>query len=189
MFVWILWFSFLFLAGWPWLYSIYFNFDLNFCFHSRLGDLDWMNGAMSGTVYNSSHELGALMTEVLLFICFLLVCFCLSWIANLLDDLRGGWLDLVIFWRLFILCDDPMATTRCKKPFSFVFLIFLFGLDCDDPMPRPGVRPGSLDQPSSLWRLPRAEKDGSRGRFVYWLVVICYMLFVWLPGLIKMEAG
>ena len=128
-------FSFLFLAGWPWLYSIYFNFDFNFCFYSRLGDLDWMNGAMSGTVYNSSHELGALMTEVLLFICFLLVCFCLGWIANLLDDLIGGWLDLVIFWRLFILCDDPMATTRCKKPFLFVCLIFLFGLDCDDPMP------------------------------------------------------
>ena len=99
LFVWILWFSFLFLAGWPWLYSIYFNFDFNFCFYSRLGDLDWMNGAMSGTVYNSSHELGALMTEVLLFICFLLVCFCLGWIANLLDDLMGG--------------DDPMPPTRC----------------------------------------------------------------------------
>ena len=30
----------------------------------RLGDLDWMGGAMSGTVYNSSQELGTLMTEV-----------------------------------------------------------------------------------------------------------------------------
>jgi len=32
--------------------------------HLGLGDLDWMGGAMSGTVYNSSHELGTLMTEV-----------------------------------------------------------------------------------------------------------------------------
>ena len=30
----------------------------------RLGDLDWMGGAMSGTLYNSSQELGTLMTEV-----------------------------------------------------------------------------------------------------------------------------
>jgi len=32
--------------------------------HLGLGDLDWMGGAMSGTVYNSSQELGTLMTEV-----------------------------------------------------------------------------------------------------------------------------
>ena len=35
-----------------------------FILYLRLGDLDWMGGAMSGTVYNSSQELGTLMTEV-----------------------------------------------------------------------------------------------------------------------------
>jgi len=32
--------------------------------HLNLGDLDWAGGAMSGTVYNSSKELGELMTNV-----------------------------------------------------------------------------------------------------------------------------
>jgi len=32
--------------------------------HLNLGDLDWAGGAMSGTVYNSSKELGDLMTNV-----------------------------------------------------------------------------------------------------------------------------
>jgi len=32
--------------------------------HLEAGDLDWQNGAMSGTVYNSSQELSQLMTEV-----------------------------------------------------------------------------------------------------------------------------
>merc|ERR1712126_566384 len=32
--------------------------------HLNLGDLDWAGGAMSGTVYNSSEELGELMTNV-----------------------------------------------------------------------------------------------------------------------------
>ena len=74
--------------------------------------------------------------------CFCSSVFCLLvfvWVGLLtswmLVDLIGGLLDLVIFWRLFILCDDPMATTRCKKPFLFVCLIFLFGLDCDDRIP------------------------------------------------------
>merc|ERR1712126_2108 len=32
--------------------------------HLNLGDLDWAGGAMSGTVYNSSEELGELMSNV-----------------------------------------------------------------------------------------------------------------------------
>jgi len=33
-------------------------------FHLSLGDLDWENGAMSGTVYNSNKELGQLTSDV-----------------------------------------------------------------------------------------------------------------------------
>ena len=44
--------------------AFFASFVDNFIPYQRLGDLDWMGGAMSGTVYNSSHELGTLMTEV-----------------------------------------------------------------------------------------------------------------------------
>ena len=99
----------------------------------RLGDLDWMGGAMSGTVYNSSQELGTLMTEVQ---------------QNLLLFCMVGWLlGLLVDWIFSIL----ILSVTINAGVLAVALA--------------GVRPRSLDQPSPLGRIPRAEEDGGRGGF------------------------
>ena len=107
----------------------------NFILYLRLGDLDWMGGAMSGTVYNSSQELGTLMTEVqqnLLLFCMV-----------------GCLLGLLVDWIFSILILSVKVNAGV--------LVLAVALA--------GVRPRSLDQPSPLGRIPRAEEDGGRGRF------------------------
>ena len=90
-----------------------------------------MGGAMSGTVYNSSQELGTLMTEVqknLLLFCMV-----------------GCLLGLLVDWIFSILILSVTINAG-------VLVLALAG-----------VRPRSLDQPSPLGRIPRAEEDGGGG--------------------------
>ena len=90
---------------------------------------------MSGTVYNSSQELGTLMTEVqqnLLFFCMV------GWLLGLLVD-----------WIFSIL----ILSVTVKAGAGVLVLAVALA----------GVRPRSLDQPSPLGRIPRAEEDGGGG--------------------------
>ena len=89
---------------------------------------------MSGTVYNSSQELGTLMTEVQQ---NLLLLFCmLGWLLGLLVD----WIFSILILSVTI---------------NAGVLVLAVALA--------GVRPRSLDQPSPLGRIPRAEEDGGGG--------------------------
>ena len=92
---------------------------------------------MSGTVYNSSQELGTLMTEVQ---------------KNLLLFCMVGWLlGLLVDWIFSIL----ILSVTVKAGAGVLVLAVALA----------GVRPRSLDQPSPLGRIPRAEEDGGRGGF------------------------
>ena len=98
---------------------------------------------MSGTVYNSSQELGTLMTEVqqnLLFFCMV------GWLLGLLVD-----------WIFSILILSVKVNAGVLVLALAGVLVLAVALA--------GVRPRSLDQPSPLGRIPRAEEDGGRGGF------------------------
>ena len=100
-----------------------------------------MGGAMSGTVYNSSQELGTLMTEVQ---------------KNLLLFCMVGWLlGLLVDWIFSILILSVKVNAGVLVLALAGVLVLAVALA--------GVRPRSLDQPSPLGRIPRAEEDGGGG--------------------------